>query len=347
MSFSQGVVGCCVVVWVWVVGGSECIFFVLTYLFNLCIRTRGEAIGKHILSTRSGRPLVKTAIGVPNASVNIIASVSNGFSLRIPSGSGALIVRFLNVDALATGVPTGKILGMSLRPSARQLSRIIIANCNGFSGSSFANSTGALQKSLLGGIPIMSMRRGLRNVAPNMSVSKGSNRPNTGRDVHVHNVKSFGTSGRPLFIVSKMPIASKDLDNNSTSTTCVGGSGAGVVDALGPSSVRGVAIVGSTTTTSLCNSHTTGNIVLVAAGGNAGKHTGTALGVSKNFSGTTIRFHPALGKRRHERLVCRNLVGFRRSRVTGGPRTKLTSPARCTSLRVGSCTSVPRLKCAS
>lgn len=37
---------------------------------------------------------------------------------------------------------------------------------------------------------------------------------------------------------------------------------------LGPTSVRDVAMLGSTTTATVCNTHTTGNIVIVAAGGN-------------------------------------------------------------------------------
>lgn len=39
---------------------------------------------------------------------------------------------------------------------------------------------------------------------------------------------------------------------------------------VGPSSVRDVSILGNPGTTTLCNSHTNGNIVLVAAGGNDG-----------------------------------------------------------------------------
>lgn len=316
--------------------------FMLNYLYNVRVRTRRLRVGNMIASSSSGRPLVKTAISMgktPNQ--KIIASVSNHCSLRIRTSSGFLIISCIKVGAIRIGIPGGNILGIVLHPRSLDLSRMIIAKCKGFSGSSFAKSTGALQTSVLGGIPMLSIRRGLRNVAAKIGVASTSNRPKTGRDVHVHNVNSFGTSGRPLFIVSNMPIASNDVKTNAnTSTTCVGGTGAGIVDALGPTSVRGVAIVGSTTTTSLCNSHTTGKIVLVAAGGKTMKHAGIALDTDKNFSGTTIGFHPALGKSRHHRVVCRNLCGSTMSR-------KLRSPKRCTGIGVSSCTKVPRLKCAS
>ncbi len=43
------------------------------------------------------------------------------------------------------------------------------------------------------------------------------------------------------------------------------------VKGVGPGSVRDVAILGSTSTTTVCNSRTTGNIVIIAAGENRTK----------------------------------------------------------------------------
>lgn len=52
-----------------------------------------------------------------------------------------------------------------------------------------------------------------------------------------------------------------------------------------PDRIRSISMLGSTTSTTVCNSQTTGNIVLVAAGGNGRK--GLAFGCS---NGMNFRF---------------------------------------------------------
>lgn len=173
--------------------------------------------------------------------------------------TGALIVSFINVRARRMAV--GPRMGMVLGSSSRLLRRIMIANCNAFGGTSFAKTTSAMGASALRSMPILSITSGLSNGITNIAFNSDSDGPNSMDDVHMHNVNSVGTKGGPLCIVSKAPIADKSLSRFACDSTK-----ASVLSSLGAGSVRSVAIVGSTTTTSLCNSHTTGNIIIVAAG---------------------------------------------------------------------------------
>lgn len=50
---------------------------------------------------------------------------------------------------------------------------------------------------------------------------------------------------------------------------------------FGPTSTRSVRVLGSTSTTTVCNSHTTGNIVVIAAGGNAGNPVGIGMDMGR------------------------------------------------------------------
>lgn len=249
-----------------VVFGEVTLFIKKTVLDYKMTFTRAS-IANGMMTSRSNRPIVNTSVGMTNAGANAIASISKGFDLGIPTNSG-LRVACVNVGPRAIGTDSG--VGVTLASSGGSLSRIVIANCNGFGGSSFANTTTSVSATGLDSIPSLSIRSGLSNGVPKISVSSFSNRPNTVGCVHVHNVNSVGTNGSPLVIVSNAPIGSNGLDNfgsKDAKDNC-GNSNAGTLSALGDGSVRSVAIVGSTTTTSLCNSHTTGNILIVAAGDN-------------------------------------------------------------------------------
>lgn len=237
------------------------------------IPRRGAALANAMLS-RAKRPVVKTGVLIGNAAGKAAASLSKRFSLSMSHVPTALVVSCVNCNGRRVGTATKGVLGMIVTPSGGIVRRIIIANCNAFGGSTCTNSTSAIGTSGVGSVPTISFGSLLRNGTPKMRFDSSSNRPKTSSSLGVHNVKSFGTDGSPLCMVSKVPVHSNSVGAVDSSTNL------SVVSAVGDSSVRGVAVVGSTTTTSLCNSHTTGNMMLVAAGGNGDKGPRVSFGTS-------------------------------------------------------------------
>lgn len=234
---------------------------------------RTGIVSKAIIS-RANRPIVKTGILIGNAAGNRVASLGKNFSVGIRRTSTALLISCINCIHRRIGTASNGVLGVMLIPSTGVVRRIIMANCNAFGGSTCTNSTTDIGGRGVTSIPSISFRSLLRKGTANMRFASTSNRPNSSTSLDVHNVNSFGTSGSPLCIVSKIPIASNSVGSVDSSNNL------STVSAIGASSVRGVAVVGSTTTTSLCNSHTTGNIILVAAGGNGANGTSVDLGTS-------------------------------------------------------------------
>lgn len=67
---------------------------------------------------------------------------------------------------------------------------------------------------------------------------------------------------------------------------------------LGPGRVSGVDILGSNSTATLCNSHTTGNIVMMAAGENRCSTGGCDMSIGTNMSLLSAKHLRVVGSRR-------------------------------------------------
>lgn len=200
-----------------------------------------------------------------NSAVKTTASLSNGCMLGNIPRSTALMFGCLNVLPRRVDTTKRSIVGMGLHRSTRLLRRIIIVNCNSTGTGSLATPVSIIGRGRLVGIPASSPVTTLRKGMPNIGVV-GSKAPNRNPGIAVHNVNSFN-SASPLCMISKV--------------FCSG------VGFLGGSSVRSVAVLGSTSTSTVCNMHTTGNIMVVAAGGkDHGRSTGVACGNCMNVRGT-------------------------------------------------------------
>lgn len=234
--------------------------------------TRDFHIGNAIISTRSGRPVVNIAVGRRNASGNIIASVSNGCAVRVGKTSGTALT-FSCIKYLARGRMIGRragALGVALTPSSGVVSRIIIITCNIQGGKAVTNSISTIGTRGVRGIPTTDFSRTLRKRDANLRIVTSSNRPDGTTAFRVHNAGSVGSNGTPLFVLSNMPVSDSSFG------------------ALDPGSVRDVSMLGSTSSASVCNTHTTGNIIIVASGQNLTvSGTGVALHTRCNFSRLT------------------------------------------------------------
>lgn len=242
---------------------------------KLCFGEGGGAVGMNFsagrgnlgvlgngMMSRGNRTIVNTDVRMGNAATKIVASVGNGCRLAgIPVGT-RVTVSCVNCRAVVLGTGSGGLTLIALQRSARLLSRIMMMKCNAVGGGSLLNTASVIDNSRLTAGSDVSMNNTLRNGVSNVGVLDDSNFPNTRASVDVHNIKAFnGNSTDPLMIVSKVPMSRN-------------------FRALGPSSVRDMGILGSTSSTTVCNSHTTGNIVLVAAGGNTRNGTGMSLGTA-------------------------------------------------------------------
>lgn len=200
----------------------------------------------------SNSPLVKMGMIRGKAAGKAIASVSNGFSLQM-RGNGALMFSCVNFLSRRGMIENGEV-GVALGRSARALSRIIIVNCNDVRHGSMADSVAAMGTRSVGINIVAAPTRVLRNGIPKLAVT-GADSPGNSTSVSLHNTSSLHANRtvRPCCMMSKMP----KMD----------------VSLMTPRSVRDVSILHSTSTATVCNSGTTGNIVVVAAGGKGGsKH---------------------------------------------------------------------------
>lgn len=269
-------------------------FIFLLVVSNSTTLTRRLVGITNLMISRGTSPLVNIAIHIrKSGGNNAMASVSNGFAVRI-RGNGALIFSCLNCGGgrMLTG---SSGLGVALRRSGGILSSIIIMNCNIRGGDSMANTVSRIGGRSVRGHAVAGTGSTLRNGATNIRVISSSTHPNTSPAIHVHNFSS-GKSSSPLCMMSNIHLNS--------------------VDNVSPGSVTSVRILGSTTSTTVCNTRTNGNIILVAAGGNSINDKGVAC--SFRCTVRSLTGGPGLlGTRRCVRCVGRN-GAFARSCLLGG-----------------------------
>lgn len=201
-----------------------------------------------------------------NASGNAVAGLGNRCSISI--GSSGSVLMFSFVKGTARRGTIGKLDRVSIivTSSTAVLNRMIVrANCVARHGTSLANSITVTGASSLTRGPSAGTLGSLRKGLPNMFVA-ASNDPKKGTSVRVHKLASLGTRPGPLVMLSKL-------------TKSCG------LHSVGPTGVRSVRILGSTTSTDVCNSETTNNIVVVRAGGNGGNRSGVDCRNHMRFSG--------------------------------------------------------------
>lgn len=243
---------------------------------TLC--TRARAIDNAMVSGSTGRPLVNTGMLVGNAAVKAIASLSKGCALRTDSGS---VLMFSCLDVGAVRRPMGKhaMVGMGVTSSARALNRIMMATVNvGHRSRALACSTRAMKNGSIGSVGDIGVVGSLRNGDTNVVVAPGSAKTNNSSGVLFHNGGSVDNGGRPLMMMSKIPIVVGVAGSRMSDGCKNRQSNNSTVSAVGPSSVTRVALLGNTSTTTLCNTMTTGNTVVVAAGST--RSNGISIGMS-------------------------------------------------------------------
>lgn len=224
--------------------------------FNARLIARIGDIAKAVVS-RANRPVVKMSILIRKAAAKAIASLSKGFMLRIPTGT-ALIVSCVKCGARGVGMNDRRTFTVGVRDSGRILSRMIMIKCNIMGGHSLAKSISSMGTKSVRGATSDGTVRTVRTGIPNLSVRRDDNRTNSNVGVGLHNGHSVGTSGSPLVLISNIRC------NSAVS--------------VGPSSVRSVRILGSTSSATVCNAGKTGNMVVVSAGENGTKGAGMGLG---------------------------------------------------------------------
>lgn len=213
----------------------------------------------------ANRALPKISVTIGNAAQKIVASVGNTFRLGM-DGKRALMFSCINCSRRRVLVAGRGVLGVQVRPAAVKLSRIIIMNCNARSGHAMASTVDGISKRALGTAPVGAIKRKLGNGVTNMHICGRGGAPNTRTAFLVHNNSSVDRDGSPLVLISNMR---HDATN------------------VGPGSVRSVRILGSTTSSTVCNSHTSGKIILVAAEGKGDNTPQIAFRTS--FTGRGIR----------------------------------------------------------
>lgn len=133
-------------------------------------------------------------------------------------------------------------------------------NCNDSGGHSLVTSMSAMGTRRVSGVPIAGVTRNLTNHSPNLVMRTGNNNIGTAPSVDVHN------NNAPLFIVSNMIHDSISFHG------------------LSPSSVRSVSVLGSTSTATICNSHTSGNVIRMIAGDNGTNEVDVSCSFGVSFS---------------------------------------------------------------
>lgn len=290
----------------------------VTFTRTGSIRTivRADMIGNEVLSS-ANRPVVNTDVVRGNAAGKAVASVSKGFSLDISSSGTVLIISCLNCGSIRLSTSSGGLGRVILGRSARVLSRIIMINCNTIGGSSLANTMTSISAGRLATTNVSDTTNTVRNMIPNIGVRHSSGGPNDKCGVLVHNLGAIDNDAGPLVMVSNIP------------NTRLRG--------VGPSSVRGVSVLGSTSSATVCNSETAGKIMVIAAGEKGTKTPGIDCSNSIKFGGC-VGTPSVVSKRRCIRLTqrCSQTAGNGKRCISS---SGVFSTSRLITVRGGGCVS--------
>lgn len=265
---------------------------------------RVTAMEKGIASS-GNRPVVNTGVLRGKATGNIVAGARKRFDVGVPPCT-AVIMSCVDCRPRAVTLGNEGGLRVQVRRGDLTLRRMIMATVNVRGGvSSLACSARRVDDDRLAHTGRPGVVGALTKGATKMRVGGATGLKNS-TGIIVHNTHSTFTDngGRPLCMVSNIPVlgdsarSASAMVNNGCSK--LGHSTNSKVSGLGPSSVRDVGVLGNSSTTTLCNSRTTGNIVLVAAGGKGTKlrHIAFSSGLAMDRTVDAPRFRGACNQGR-------------------------------------------------
>lgn len=213
-------------------------------------RTTGRGVVNMIARSTAKSPVPKTSIVVGKAGANAAASMSNGFRIVTASDS-ILIVSFVKCSSGRVGMKGRGMLDIALSSSTRRLSRMIMATFKAKRGGrAMANSVRSMHPTSLG-MPATGLSATFTNHLSNIVSCRHDNRPKGGNtSFFVHNITAVGDTA-PLVMLSKIRVSGTSLGT------------------LSPRIVRDFSMLGSTATSTVCNAHNTGNMLVVGAGSNS------------------------------------------------------------------------------
>lgn len=210
------------------------------------MRRMNHDMGNIIISSGK-RPMVNTAIVIGNSAGKAVASFSKGFVLGSISDGTSLVIDCIKCMARAVDMGKGSSFGVIVGRSTGALRRIIIVKCKMIGGHSLANSSISIANTSLTRIPIAGTTRTLTKGTTKIGVISRGKTPKTRIGVAIHKNASVARSAAPVCVVS-----------NFRSRSNLGGVSMG--------SVGAVSVLGSTSAATVCKTHKSGNIILVAAG---------------------------------------------------------------------------------
>lgn len=244
------------------------------------IRIRDGGLSK-VIGSSGKSPLVKIGVSFGNDPAKAIANLSKQFSV-LTTGKGVVRFSCMNCAARCVAINSTSSLAIMLRRSTGTLSRMIIATLNvGHTRGTLDCDIRRMGSSTVGSIGSTGFIGKLAKGITNMSVGQDSSNVNKTAHIIVHKTGSVMKGGGILCIISNVPV-------NGPSGNRVGGSCDAPkknrnVSSFGPRSVRDLSVLANPTTTTLCNSSTTGNIVLVGAGGKRRNGLGVSVSGGARF----------------------------------------------------------------
>lgn len=227
-------------------------------------------ISKAVMSA-TNRPVVNTGVGLGNTrKAKAVASIRNGFGLRIPAGN-MLVISFVKCRRRRITIGKGAVLGVGVTRSTRVVSRIIMATLN------VGQRRGTLKCTIRG-----INKDGLSAIGPigvTASLANGITNLGMAGDARFGATPALGLHNRaPLLMMSNIPCDGVSLGSVTTS------------------SVRSISILGKTATSTLCNTHKNSKTVVIAAGGNDRRKLGVSMGDDAVF-GTNCLMLPRMRRK--------------------------------------------------
>lgn len=134
------------------------------------IGRQGAGGVSNIVASRANLPMTKTGVMIGKAAGKAVSSVSKGFSLRT-TPKRVLRVSCVNFLPVRMGVSGGGAFSVLVGRSTRNLSRIIIVNCNAMGGESLAKTITSIGTTGVSTIPASATSRTLRKHVPKIIIS--------------------------------------------------------------------------------------------------------------------------------------------------------------------------------
>lgn len=243
--------------------GKIHLLFVLAILFCSADIAGAQQVSGTVTDAQTGDPLVGVNILVKGTSTGTVTNAEGHYSLSVPSLQDSLRFSYIGYETKTVHIDGRTTINITLQPKIISGEQIVVVGYGTQQKQNLTGSVATISSKELQTSAISNAQQALQGRIAGVSVHKNSHAPGGSISVRVHGTASLAASGKPLYVVNGIPIATNFVTEGSFAGSTYGGPAPNPLNSINMDNVASITVLKGPSATAIYGSRGANGVVLI------------------------------------------------------------------------------------